>query len=415
MGNATHIEQGLTQIREAATQLLASLSDAEPGDREAAALSLEIAASLGVVEQAAHGLRLQVLAHADRLKAARGGIGPWLAAHQGQTKGHARNLAQDARLLATVPQLAPDLASGQLSTDAVRLLARTVKACTNTTMDVSEEITATLKTARAQGVSAAADHVRDLEHRLDPDKLKNQHAKQRERSQARAGQLDNGMWHFEILLDPARAATLKTALDALTASWLRAQGRDGIAVLPPDVKSTEQITAHAFHHLAQVFLAAPTSLRRAALSPPVVFIAPLPAAKQTQESAPPTTNTPTGGHIPAGSALTAYGDIVPLPAIGPVQDSTTHLLHTDQHGQPALLDGEDIDRDPDARLASHAQRIALAYRDRECTFNGCGRPSTWALDIHHLIPRSRGGATTLRNLASLCQEHHITTHHPNTH
>ena len=83
-GTQTQIEQSLAQIRETAGQLLASLSTAEVGDRDAAALSLEVARSLGTVEQAAHGLRLQVLAQADRLKAARGGIGPWLAAREGR-------------------------------------------------------------------------------------------------------------------------------------------------------------------------------------------------------------------------------------------------------------------------------------------------------------------------------------------
>jgi hypothetical protein len=417
MGNdtQTEIELGLTQIRHAAAQLLATLSAAQPGDREAAALSLEVAASLGVVEQAAHGLRLQVLAHADRLKAARGGIGPWLAAQQGQSKGHARNLARDARLLATVPQLAPELASGELSADAVRLLARTVKACKDTAMNPDAEVTAALNVARAEGVSAAAAHVRTLEHRLDPGKAEDLHNRQRRRSQAHTALLESGMWRFEILLDPTRAAILKAALDALIAYWLRTQGRDGIAVLPPDVKSTEQITAHAFHHLAQVFLAAPTSLRRAAFSLPVVFTAPLPATEHMHDPASDTSGKAVAGkEIPAGCALTAYGDMIPLSAIGPVQESTAHLLHTDQHGQPVLLDGKTIDQDPEARLASPAQRIALAYRDRECTFAGCGRPSTWSLDLHHLNPHARGGKTVLRNLASLCGEHHITIHHPHT-
>ena len=188
------------------------------------------------------------------------------------------------------------------------------------------------------------------------------------------------------------------------------RSRDGIAVLPPDVKTTEQITAHAFRHLAHVFLAAPTTLRKAAFSSPVVFIAPLPETGSMQD--PAADPTATGREIPAGCAITAYGDMVPLSAVGPVQDSTAQHLHTGQDGQPVLLDGEDIDRDPDARLASPAQRIALAYRDRECTFAGCGRPSTWSLEAHHLIPYSRGGKTTLRNLASLCSEHHVTTHHP---
>jgi hypothetical protein len=370
------------------------------------------------VEHAAHGLRLQVLAQADRLKAARGGIGPWLAAKQGHSKGHARSLAQDARLLATVPDLAPRLASGELSADATRLLARTVKACENSALDVDTEVAATLETVRAQGVSGAAERVRDLEYRVDPGALEERLARQRKRSQARSGRLDSGLWRFEVLLDPVRAAVLKAAIDALVASWLRARGRDAIAVLPPDVESTQQITAHAFYHLAQVFLAAPAALRRAAFSPPVIFTAPLPHPDAVHNPAPDTATSPGTGpgrrEIPAGCALTAYDDLVPVSALAPVHDSTAHRLYFDPDGQPVLLDGTVLDRDPDARLASPAQRIALACRDRGCTFEGCGRPPTWSIEAHHKIPHARGGKTTMRNLTSLCGEHHVTVHHPDT-
>jgi hypothetical protein len=50
-----------------------------------------------------------------------------------------------------------------------------------------------------------------------------------------------------------------------------------------------------------------------------------------------------------------------------------------------LLDGEEIDRDPGARLASVAQRTALAFR--------------------------KGGATVVKNMFLLCSEHHTLTHH----
>jgi len=395
------IELGLTQVREAAAQLLASLSGAEVGDRQAAALSLEVAASLGVVEQAAHGLRLQALAQADRLRAARGGVGPWLAARQGQSYGRARSLAHDARLLATVPQLAPDLASGELSADAVRLLARTVKACKDTAMDPVKEVSAALKVARAEGVSAAADHVRALEYRLDPGRVRALNERQRRRSLARAEQLEFGMWRFEILLDSARAAILKAALDAVAGSWLGTRGKDGTVVLPADVTSTEQITAHAFHRLAEVFLAAPHTVRQAAFSPPVLFFAPLPGSEHVHGPASDTGGgAGAGGQIPAGCALSTYGDMVPLSAVAPVHRSSMHLLYTDRDEQLVLLDGEVIDPDPNAHSASRAQQIVQAFRDRLSTFDGRARTTTRPLDAHHQIPHPRSEKTTLRNPTS---------------
>jgi hypothetical protein len=75
-----------------------------------------------------------------------------------------------------------------------------------------------------------------------------------------------------------------------------------------------------------------------------------------------------------------------------------HLLHT-KDGEPVLLDGEEIDREPTARLASPAQRTALAFRDRHCTYPGCSRPPTWSLHAHHKTSYRDGGATTVKNLS----------------
>ncbi|WP_034263521.1 HNH endonuclease [Actinospica robiniae] len=517
------LEQMAVVLRASVARQLEALAAAGPEDREAAAASLELAAAIGRIEQVAHGLHLQALAQADRVKAARGGIGPWLAARQGYATGHARALARDARLLACVPDLAPHLTAGELTADATRLLARTVKACKDTSIDPAEATSAILHLVKQDGVSAAAGHVRALEHRLDPDKAKSDHERHRQRSKAESWRLENGLWRFEILLDPARAAVVKAALEALTAHWMRVNGRDGIQILPEDVKTTEQITAHAFYHLAKVCLNAPPRLRQAAFTPPVIFTAPLPDtdtdAEPTTTSGPmhnpaaatagtaatavtqdpvappatvaaaanaaagthhhtPATATPAtavlpdpvsgtmgptiavmrdpasdtvleersggarGGRIPDGCALSAYDDVIPLAALvrtpptrlAPLRDSARprdrarlhdpawledharhRILHHDRDHRPVLLDGQPIDQNPHARLASAAQRTALAVRDRTCTYAGCDRPFPWSLEAHHLTPYSEGGATTLTNLTSLCAEHHRTLHHPDPH
>ena len=87
-----------------------------------------------------------------------------------------------------------------------------------------------------------------------------------------------------------------------------------------------------------------------------------------------------------------------------------HLLHLDQNGEPVLLDGVKIDANPNARLASPAQRIALAYRDQHCSYPGCTRPTTWSLHAHHRTAFSDGGPTIVENLTLLCSEHHVLVH-----
>lgn len=54
-------------------------------------------------------------------------------------------------------------------------------------------------------------------------------------------------------------------------------------------------------------------------------------------------------------------------------------------------------------------RRAVRIRDRHCVFDGCDRPWRWC-DLHHLIPRSRGGPTTAGNLAVVCRFHHGLIH-----
>lgn len=61
------------------------------------------------------------------------------------------------------------------------------------------------------------------------------------------------------------------------------------------------------------------------------------------------------------------------------------------------------------RLASPAQRVAIAARDRGCRFPGCDRKAPWA-DIHHAKPWSEGGATDLADLISFCRFHHRLFH-----
>jgi len=55
-------------------------------------------------------------------------------------------------------------------------------------------------------------------------------------------------------------------------------------------------------------------------------------------------------------------------------------------------------------------RRAVLTRHRRCCFPGCPVPAT-ACQIHHIIPRSRGGPTSLANLVTLCAFHHLIVIH----
>lgn len=57
------------------------------------------------------------------------------------------------------------------------------------------------------------------------------------------------------------------------------------------------------------------------------------------------------------------------------------------------------------RLASRAQRLALAARDGGCSFPSCERPAPWT-EAHHVISWLAGGCTDLDNLTLVCRFHH---------
>ena len=74
------------------------------------------------------------------------------------------------------------------------------------------------------------------------------------------------------------------------------------------------------------------------------------------------------------------------------------------------MNGEPVDQDPGARLASPAQRAYLTWRDGYCRYPGCDRPITFGLNAHHKTPYAQGGATTVRNMVLYCTQHHTVVH-----
>jgi hypothetical protein len=62
-----------------------------------------------------------------------------------------------------------------------------------------------------------------------------------------------------------------------------------------------------------------------------------------------------------------------------------------------------------SRTLPASTRRALESRDRHCVWPGCGRPLSWC-DGHHLVWWTRGGETSLNNLAMLCRPHHRLVH-----
>jgi hypothetical protein len=92
-------------------------------------------------------------------------------------------------------------------------------------------------------------------------------------------------------------------------------------------------------------------------------------------------------------------------------DGSTRTLRCDPDVFAVVVNslGVPLDMGRHVRLATAAQRRAMAARDGSCVFPGCTAPPSWC-DAHHLDEYRSGGRTDVARLASLCRHHHGVTH-----
>ena len=105
----------------------------------------------------------------------------------------------------------------------------------------------------------------------------------------------------------------------------------------------------------------------------------------------------------AGAAVTTDGALVGRGALTRIAcDAVIDRVVLSKAGRVLAMDTI-------GRLATAAQQIALAARDRGCVWPGCTTPPSLC-EAHHVVWWSRGGPTTIENLALLCHRHHKQIH-----
>ncbi len=116
-----------------------------------------------------------------------------------------------------------------------------------------------------------------------------------------------------------------------------------------------------------------------------------------------TTPAQLAGAEGAGAATTTDGALVGRGALTRIAcDAVIDRVVLDTAGRVLAMDTI-------GRLATAAQQTALAARDRGCVWPGCTTPPSLC-EAHHVTWWSRGGPTTLDNLALLCHRHHTQIH-----
>jgi hypothetical protein len=103
--------------------------------------------------------------------------------------------------------------------------------------------------------------------------------------------------------------------------------------------------------------------------------------------------------IGGGIGRTAHGGLISLGELGcALCEAEVDAVAVNQWGG-VLAFGRS------RRLATKAQRLALAARDGGCSFPSCTRPAAWC-EAHHVRPWHNDGDTDLDNLTLVCSYHH---------
>ena len=106
-----------------------------------------------------------------------------------------------------------------------------------------------------------------------------------------------------------------------------------------------------------------------------------------------------------------HPDVVVDPCGSPLPAATLPVFLCDPTVYAAVVDslGLAVDMGRATRVATTAQRRALALRDGGCTFPGCDARIAWT-DAHHVRPWGRLGESDLANFALVCRRHHGVAH-----
>jgi 5-methylcytosine-specific restriction endonuclease McrA len=328
----------------------------------------------------------------------------WLAWKCQVAPGTAREQVRVARALRELPVLAAEFAAGRMSYAKVRALTRIATPATQAQLaDIAGPMTA----AQLERFAAA--------HRKSSDASDLQ-ARAARRVRVRVE--DDGQVRLSVVLPAIDGAVVLQALRAAARDLEHPHrphagddaGPAGVSAETPGDPATLAAgsLADALLDLAQAYLSGKVT----AASDPGIYQVVVHTGPEAITAAPsPDAALATAADIasrphwhPASPDRCHLDD---GPAISPAaaaalacRTSVTWMLH--DH------DGSLIDVGRRHRRATPALRRAVRERDKgRCRFPGCNSRRT---DIHHIIPWARGGTTTLANLMSLCEAHHVIVH-----
>ena len=336
----------------------------------------------------------------------------------------------------TLPEVGAALAAGDITRDhadvCVRAAARLPKRLLTTV--VEDAVTGRPVTgmqavdrwlagqARQHQVRSITQLTEQLVALLDPDRKERFDEDAHLRRSIRLGIDATGMGLLSVTLTPADAATLKATLAAMAkpvpATEAIAVDADGNeqTTLVRDERTLVQRTYDAFMRLvrgeggtAPVGLLVTATLEQVAAAGAVSKDRDTPT--HAGETLTRSSNNNSSGNSSSKSPPGPGCGMARLHRHGSIGFYLLGYLSCTATLTRVLLDanGAPLDVGRAHRLATPAQRKAIAVRDGGCIVPNCACPPDGA-DVHHVIAWSAGGATDLANLVMLCPRHHQMVH-----
>ncbi len=227
-----------------------------------------------------------------------------------------------------------------------------------------------------------AGHVRRAANLLDVDGGYDPH-EDVHANRLRLSQLPDQTTEVKGRLVGAGAVTVESTLEAIADELFLQFSRDN--ALEPTVEIPTRQTLRA--------LALIEACKRAAATP-------LDSTRPANVEATVIINTDSAGNV---TTTTADG--------APIASSAAEQLLVDPEIRRLIMDAQGcpLDLGRKVRLATAAQRAAIAARDGGCIHPGCDKPPAWTR-IHHITEWQHGGRSDLANMAGGCAHHHSLWH-----
>jgi hypothetical protein len=366
-------------------QLIDELADIDPHDIPDTVL-LDSQARLLRAERRLHGIgarRLQAMDSRDVTTIECGrSTRAWLVEEQLLGRGDADIRLQVARSSVVRPAIVTAMVAGEANQAHANVIVNFLpKLDSPDTRDHAEKTL--LDAAKFADPTRLTRGLRQLRDALSLDETAEARAVRRHEGRwLRFTPTFDGMTRFDGMLDPAAAATVQTAIEALA--------QPGGEV---DNRTTAQCRADALLDLAKV------AMRSGEL--------------------PASAGEPTQVHVTTDIAdllrRLQPGDTCRSTINGtPVTPNTVRMLACDAGIIPVVMRGtsEVLDLGRSTRTWSRAQRKAAKLRDGGCVFPKCQAPID-RCELHHIVHWSNGGPTDHRNGAHVCTYHHWVVHHTN--